>query len=314
MRLLTSAAVAVAARVGVVMAQITDPTQLPSCASSCLTEMENKFADFGCSSTVDYGCLCLAQSFKDGITNCGTQACASEDPEGANELVTYVNQKCATATGGIPSSTSTAPEPTAPAAESTSAPTSSAAPETTSTSDLAGVATTSAASTPTTLLTSTKAPAPTSDDISTSDSNSGTKTADADADPASATASGSSSGDDEGDEDDGDSTSGISTGAKIGIAVGSGAAAVIFLSLLIALCCRRRDRKASAKRNEKEFDISSPMPGSGRSYASDDGGSNPVVTPTTSKIKGRKQNLELTSTRYENMVPRTQPSLTQVRS
>lgn len=63
--------------------------------------------------------------------------------------------------------------------------------------------------------------------------------------------------------------------------------------------------------NKSDLEISLPLPGSGRTYAADDI-SSPRSVVALIKGAGRSE-LELNSTRYENMIPRTQPSLTRVR-
>lgn len=99
------------------------------------------------------------------------------------------------------------------------------------------------------------------------------------------------------DADDNDKEGNLALGTKIGIGVAVGVAAAVIMAALIAFLRNRSAKKQQLAAREKDMQISSPMPGSGRSFASIEGSG--------------KKNLELTSTRYENMVPRTQPRVTE---
>ncbi|RDA87484.1 hypothetical protein CP532_1649 [Ophiocordyceps camponoti-leonardi (nom. inval.)] len=78
----------------------------------------------------------------------------------------------------------------------------------------------------------------------------------------------------------------------IGIGVGVGAAVVAIAGIVICLLLRSRKQKP-----RQSMEISKPLPGSGRAYAGREHGS----------FEKHGNDIEMTSHRYEDMVPRQQP-------
>ncbi|RCI08785.1 hypothetical protein L249_4785 [Ophiocordyceps polyrhachis-furcata BCC 54312] len=88
------------------------------------------------------------------------------------------------------------------------------------------------------------------------------------------------------------STGGSSQASVIGIGVGVGAAVVALAGVVICLLLRSRKQKP-----RQSMEISKPLPGSGRAYAGRERGS----------FEKHGNDIEMTSHRYEDMVPRQQP-------
>ncbi|RDA94889.1 hypothetical protein CP533_4301 [Ophiocordyceps camponoti-saundersi (nom. inval.)] len=88
------------------------------------------------------------------------------------------------------------------------------------------------------------------------------------------------------------STGGSSQASVIGIGVGVGAAVVAIAGVVICLMLRSRKEKP-----RQSMEISKPLPGSGRAYAGRERGS----------FEKHGNDIEMTSHRYEDMVPRQQP-------
>ncbi|XWW95975.1 hypothetical protein V2A60_003945 [Cordyceps javanica] len=92
--------------------------------------------------------------------------------------------------------------------------------------------------------------------------------------------------------------SGISSGAAAGI--GIGVAIVVVAVGIIAFCLLRNKKKQTGPRHS--MDISKPLPGSGRTYPVRDEGERKHDS------YGKYGNdIEMTSNRYEDMVPSQQP-------
>lgn len=79
----------------------------------------------------------------------------------------------------------------------------------------------------------------------------------------------------------------------VGIGVGVGAAVIALAGIVI--CILLRSRKRTPPRQSME--ISKPLPGSGRAYAGRDHNS----------FEKYGNDIEMTTNRYEDMVPRQQP-------
>lgn len=80
----------------------------------------------------------------------------------------------------------------------------------------------------------------------------------------------------------------------IGIGVGIGVAVIGIAGIGIGLLLRNRRRKP-----RQSMEISKPLPGSGRMY--------PPRDRDHSSFEKYGNDIEMTSNRYEDMVPRTQP-------
>jgi hypothetical protein len=92
-----------------------------------------------------------------------------------------------------------------------------------------------------------------------------------------------------------DSDAGLSTTAKIGIGAGVGGGALLLIIIAAIVLCRRKRSKPLGRQ------ISNPLPGSGR-YKH--------LTPPPRTYAFNEKNtseLEMTSRRYEDMLPRQQP-------
>ncbi|KAL6866276.1 hypothetical protein ACO1O0_002383 [Amphichorda felina] len=107
------------------------------------------------------------------------------------------------------------------------------------------------------------------------------------------------------DDEDGDEAAaaggGLSQGAAVGIGVGVAVCVVAVAVVAVVLLLRNRKRKQqlASQANQARNNFPRPMPDSGRSYASVDHG------PLPEKRGG--ESIELTSHRYEDMVPRATP-------
>ncbi|CAI4214982.1 unnamed protein product [Parascedosporium putredinis] len=93
--------------------------------------------------------------------------------------------------------------------------------------------------------------------------------------------------------------SGLSVAARAGIGASIGVVGLSIILIGVIFLFRRRAKKASASPS-RTYNISGPMPGSGRDYADS--------RSDFSKENHTTSELEMTSRRYEDMLPRAQPS------
>lgn len=92
-------------------------------------------------------------------------------------------------------------------------------------------------------------------------------------------------------------------GAKAGIGAGVGVVAVSLISVAAFLIMRRRRREARPAANFPRYTISGPMPGGGRDYGAE------AATGPKGGGGGRDMaELDFSARRYEDMLPRVQPT------
>lgn len=87
----------------------------------------------------------------------------------------------------------------------------------------------------------------------------------------------------------------MSYASTVGIGVGV-AAAVVAAGIVGFILLKNRKRKPAPRQS---MDISKPLPGSGRTY--------PERERVRDSFEKYAADIEMTSNRYEDMVPRTQP-------
>jgi len=96
----------------------------------------------------------------------------------------------------------------------------------------------------------------------------------------------------------------MSIGAKAGIGVGVAAVAAAVVAAAVFCVVRRRQRKADQSAGYlKQIQISDPLPGSGRTYAGD----NDMDSQHSPRLGTAQSELETSSRRYEDMLPREKP-------
>ncbi|EFY96335.1 CFEM domain protein [Metarhizium robertsii] len=261
----------------------------PACVETCTNEVRNKFADLKCSDANAAPCFCTNPTFSAAILECSKPQCQAT----ADNVFTYLTSHFCVGqplpkpdnTAAPSSEASQTPTPSAHATTSTSAvpePSSSAISSST-TATPAATTSMSTESTPTSAtVETTGTPTKSSSPSSTSDS------------APSATSSSAAT--------EGSSSKGLSQAAIAGIGVGIGAAVIAIAGIVICMLLKARRRKPG--RNGHNRDISKPLPGPDRMYAH----------RNTSFRRNRDHSmekfgndLEMTSHRYEDMVPRTQP-------
>jgi len=93
------------------------------------------------------------------------------------------------------------------------------------------------------------------------------------------------------------SSGGLSNGAKIGVGIGAAAGGIALIALVACILITRRHKRKADRPGH--YQISDPLPGSGRSYANDH--HHKQYQPAS------KSELESKSRRYEDMVPRQKP-------
>ncbi|KAG8417479.1 hypothetical protein J3458_004982 [Metarhizium acridum] len=101
---------------------------------------------------------------------------------------------------------------------------------------------------------------------------------------------------------EGSASKGLSQAAIAGIGVGIGAAVIAIAGIVICMLLKARRRKPGRHGHNK--DISKPLPGPDRMYAQRDTNFRRDRDHSMEKFGN---DLEMTSHRYEDMVPRTQP-------
>ncbi|PKS07434.1 hypothetical protein jhhlp_006038 [Lomentospora prolificans] len=263
------------------------------CGQGCINDLAGRAAEFGCEAG-SFACFCTNQDFTFGARDCAQQSCGQAVADQVNVFATAV---CAAASPPNPTPTPTnqqLPPPPAqeanPPADSTPAerPTPEQAPQSTATESTSTEVTTSA-----TLTTSTRAAAATTSSASPN----GAEQSDDDDDNE---ASGPTGSEEQNNDEQSSQTGlgGLSVAAKAGIGASIGVVGLSALLVALFLFLRRRSKKSGAPSHG--YKISGPMPGSGRDYAdshSDFG-----------KEHHGTSELEMTSRRYEDMLPRAQPS------
>lgn len=93
-------------------------------------------------------------------------------------------------------------------------------------------------------------------------------------------------------------------GAKAGIGAAVGVVAVSLISVAVFLIMRRRRREARPAANFPRYTISGPMPGGGRDY----GAEAAMGAKGGSSSGGSMSELDFSARRYEDMLPRVQPT------
>jgi len=88
----------------------------------------------------------------------------------------------------------------------------------------------------------------------------------------------------------------MSNGVKIGVGIGAAAGGIALIALVACILITRRHKNKSDPNGG--FQISEPLPGSGRSYANDH---------HHKQYRASKTELESNARRYEDMVPRQKP-------
>lgn len=273
-----------------------------NCVDGCFNELTTQFTTFQCGSATDKACLCQSQEFKFGVRDCSKDNCgasedqvfeklssadnlcgpfpSTEDPEPTTQQTEASEPTSAEPTSEEPPATDAASEPVSTTAEPTAEPTeTSIEPEITS------------EPTPVSEVTESTATSETStSETATGASASETATAD------------ENEGEEEEEEDDNDgeaAAGGLSQGAAVGIGVG--VAVCVVAVAVVAIILFMRYRRSNQKTAPSHDDISRPMPGAAaRSSPSFDQGSIGEKRVTGDSI-------ELTTNRYEDMVPRTVP-------
>ncbi|KAI0426335.1 hypothetical protein F5Y09DRAFT_345794 [Xylaria sp. FL1042] len=312
---------------------------LSACSAGCVSGVFQGAAQIGCANG-DRLCVCgKTDSFKDGIRDCITGACAADGPDTQIPLAqAYGDQVCASvAAGSDPPPPPTASSPALASPEST---TTEAAPTTTSSvddsttttvseansssqntitnSEVASPEATSSASNPQ----ATTAPisgalsnkvSPTTTSASASASNSAST---ATSSPSTA----SSSSEPAATSSTSEATAGLSTAAQAGIGAGVGAAALAAIIISICVCLRRRQRNKTAN-SVRNYKISEPMAVSDNQFGNiigraEAGLPRPIITTlpvhsdsvamatSPTSLYSNSSDLESHARRYEDMPPR----------
>ncbi|KAM4065952.1 CFEM domain-containing protein [Hirsutella rhossiliensis] len=257
---------------------------VPTCIPGCANQLRSDFAKFSCQSATDAACLCQ-EKFISSVVECsakckakdedvrrnlGQSFCAGHLPSAASSS----SVKPGTPSSAPPPSTAT---PTSATPVSTSAPPSSTSvpPSSTSSAPASTQASTSASSTSSAVAAATSATSASETSVAASQTSAalaGAKTSEAAATDPSASA--------------------LSQASVVGIGVGVGAAVIAIAGIVLCLLLRSRKRTP-----RPSMDISKPLPGSGRAYAGRDHNS----------FEKYGNDIEMTTNRYEDMVPRQQP-------
>ncbi|KAJ2982761.1 hypothetical protein NQ176_g1178 [Zarea fungicola] len=259
-----------------------------SCVPGCATDVSGNFQQLGCASAADKKCICVKQDFVKGVFECAAKCSAS--PEDVRNALIGVSDFCFDFAAQVP-----AVVPGAAPSSTTSTGTSTTGTSTTSTSTTS-TSSTSTTSTSTTASTSSPPPSSTS---STSTSTSTTSSSTTAASSSSAGTSPSSTSPTAGETSPVSSpapASGISSGAAAGIGIG---VAVVVIAVGAIAFCLLKKRKAQAGPRQS-LDISKPLPGSGRTYPARD-------HRDRDSFDKYGNDIEMTSNRYEDMVPSQQP-------
>ncbi|KAJ3498288.1 hypothetical protein NLG97_g1243 [Lecanicillium saksenae] len=275
---------AVTALIGLNIATVTAADA--GCVPTCVNDIQNPlFAKFGCDKADDPPCLCRSQDFIDAVGDCSKKCNPSLSLDEFRQGLTasVPNRFCVDHANEMPNPRNLGPESSAPA--STSTPASTAPP---STSSASPTSTSTPVSTSTTLATSTTSgthTSGTSTSGSATSSHTSTTTSAAAGETSSAAATPVPA-------------NGISSGAAAGI--GIGVAIVVVAVAVIAFCLLRKRKGPAAPRHSME--ISKPLPGSGRTYPAREDRDR-----DRDSYDKYGNDIEMTSNRYEDMVPSQQP-------
>ncbi|PHH67397.1 hypothetical protein CDD81_5 [Ophiocordyceps australis] len=262
---------------------------IPSCIPGCVNQVRTQFAEFGCTNADDAGCLCWKPNFSYGIRDCGI-SCGANDGNVRQQLAQafcagILTVQAPSATDTTSSSSTAAQSSTASSTQSSAISTShttlSTAVSTTAASSSSAAAAKTSSSAPS--LSSPSSPATSIHSHTTTDTEplmTASTTFDAAPEASSATAIDSPA-------------TGLSGAAAAGVGVGVGAALIALAG--VGICFFMRNRKQEPR---ESGDISKPLPGSGRAYP-------PSREPGSLEKYGN--DIEMTSNRYEDMVPRQQP-------
>ncbi|KJZ72477.1 hypothetical protein HIM_08146 [Hirsutella minnesotensis 3608] len=247
--------------------------QSPTCIPECSHQLRSQFAKFKCTNADDAACLCRQVNFFYGTRDCSKACQASEA-----SVRQYLEANFCTGHPGLSNGAAASPSPaSAASASSTPQPSSTHAPssaaESTSSTHASDPSSTASSSA------SSAGAASTTDASSSASSATPSNTS-----AAAASATSSSAADPTG--------ASLSQGSVVGIGIGVGAGVIALAGIVICLLLRSRKRMG-----RQSMEISKPLPGSGRTYATPDHGVYEKYGP----------DIEMTSNRYEDMVPRTQP-------
>ncbi|KFH46821.1 hypothetical protein ACRE_023300 [Hapsidospora chrysogenum ATCC 11550] len=259
------------------------------CLETCSGESSSSFETLGCTSAQDWGCLCLQDDFKFSVRDCSTQRCGVDE----GQVQAWLSEgRCM----GIAPPEETE-EPTTAASEP-AATTTAAAEEETSAPATTTAEPTEAAET------TTEASSTTPEPTTSAESSDAAESTTASASETSETAAGETAPADETEDDDGEAAAaggGLSQGAAVGIGVGVAVCVVAIAVVAIALLLRNRKRKQQAGDDSSHIrhNISRPMGDVGLPVAS--------ISRGSYGEKRSGDSIELTSHRYEDMVPRTIP-------
>ncbi|PFH62976.1 hypothetical protein XA68_10727 [Ophiocordyceps unilateralis] len=245
-------------------------TDTPPCIPECANQVRSDFAKFSCQNANDATCLCNKDNFSFGVRDCGAHCGANDD----NVRRFLLGSFCA----GVFSTQSPSQAQATPTTSATLSSATSSSPTSTQPSSTPASSTTQQTSSSPTVASSTQAALTSSSTTSASETSSGV----ADVPPSATSTQAEVSG----------STTGPSQASVIGIGVGVGAAVVALAGLVICLMLRGRKQKP-----RQSMEISKPLPGSGRAYAGRERNS----------FEKHGNDIEMTSHRYEDMVPRQQP-------
>ncbi|KHN96157.1 Extracellular membrane protein, CFEM domain protein [Metarhizium album ARSEF 1941] len=250
----------------------------PACVETCTNNVRNKFADLKCPDASAAPCFCTNPIFYSAILECSKPQCGAT----ADNVSTYLSTHFCT---GQP----------LPKSDDTAAPT-SAASQTPTSSAPATTAETTPATSPATTTSATVTPTTTSAAVET------TRTSTTSSSTSSSTSSTSGSATSSNPAAQGSSSKGLPQAAIAGICVGVGTANIAIAGIVICMLLKSRRRRPSPSGNHRA--ISKPSLGPDRMYPQHDMGFRRDGDRSMEKYGN---DLEMTSHRYEDMVPRTQP-------
>ncbi|KZZ94341.1 hypothetical protein AAL_05308 [Moelleriella libera RCEF 2490] len=271
----------------------------------CTNEIRNKFSTLGCPDASAAPCFCKNPTFSSAILECSVGRGATAD-QIADSLRSgfCLNQELAKAGNSAAPSTPAAASSTSPTSTSAAAATSPASSSTAQTPSSTSIAsqtvltTSSTSLRPTTSSSAITSPstassssaAPTSTSASSTTSSGPTTTSNVAASATTSSAAGATK------------PNGLSQAAVAGIGIGIGAAVIAVAGIVI--CMLLRGRRNNRHRNPDQMEISKPLPGSGRMYATRE---DQYRGGRDASMEKYGHEIEMTSHRYEDMIPRTQP-------
>lgn len=284
----------------------------PACLANCGSQVRADFTKFACANADDAPCLCANSDFKFGVRDC-SKACGGSDADSDtflndNFCIGQAPPAAEPSSEAAPEAPTTAPaEPATTAAEEATteaAPTTAPEPTTATPEETPVPETTSESIVEETTSESTSeteaaAPTPAAEESTTAAAETqpsttlATKSRVSSASDASETAGAGTAKDEDATEEK-DDEGGLSQTAIIGIAVGAGAGGLALIGLLVWLCLRKRTKKET----RPFMEISKPMPADGTGMYT--GRRDPFA-------EKRGEVIEMTSNRYEDMLPRQEP-------